>query len=121
MRTEYIMKLLKENNIIPQHRIMFLALSGHHQSAAGAREFVSQNYDILNRPEGIKLFLSLDLSSTNNKIGITPYGYLYRFKLQFTSGNNLYGRLKDVGENFLLNYASDIKTDTGVKSRCINL
>ncbi len=108
-----LIQILKDNNISPQHRIMFLALSGHHQSATGAREFVSQNYDILNRPEGIKLFISLDLSSTNNKIGITPYGYLYRFKLQFTSGNNLYGRLKDVGEKFLVSYASDIKAETG--------
>jgi ABC-type antimicrobial peptide transport system permease subunit len=108
-----LIRLIKENNITSQNRIMFLALSGHHQSAAGAREFVFQHYDLLNRPSGIKLFISLDLSSTNNKVGINPYGYLYRFILQFTTGNNIYNRLRNVGEDYLLDYAEEIKEDTG--------
>jgi hypothetical protein len=70
-----IIRIIKDNDIIPQQTIMFLALSGHNQAAAGAREFVYQNYDLLNKPSGFKLFLSLDLSSTSNKIGINPYGY----------------------------------------------
>lgn len=108
-----IIRIMKDNDIVPQQTIMFLALSGHNQAAAGAREFVYQNYDLLNKPSGIKLFLSLDLSSTSNKIGINPYGYLNKFKLQFTSGNNLNGRMKNIGENYLLNYASEIRESTG--------
>ena len=88
---------------------MFLALSGHNQAASGAREFVFQNYERLNIEGGIKLFLSLDLSASTNKIGINPYGYLYKFKLKYTTGNNLYRRLKSIGEDFFLQYASDIQ------------
>ncbi|WP_455143161.1 M28 family peptidase, partial [Candidatus Hodarchaeum mangrovi] len=57
-----LIRIIKENNIIPQKSLMFLALSGHNQAAAGAREFVFQNYKNLNQNGGIKLFLSLDLS-----------------------------------------------------------
>ncbi|MFX0086031.1 MAG: M28 family peptidase [Candidatus Hodarchaeota archaeon] len=108
-----LIRVIKENDITPQKTLMFLALSGHHQSAAGAREFVHQNYADLNKNSGIKLFLSLDLSATNNKIGINPYGYLYRFKLQFTSGNNLQNRMKDIGEGYLEKYTPIIQTETG--------
>ncbi|MFX0013155.1 MAG: M28 family peptidase [Promethearchaeota archaeon] len=104
-----LIHVINDNKIIPQKTIMFLALSGHNQAAAGAREFVYQNYDILNRESGIKLFLTLDLSASNYKIGINPYGYLYRFKLQFTTATNLEGRIKDVGENYLVEYASHIR------------
>ncbi|MHA2364939.1 MAG: M28 family peptidase [Candidatus Hodarchaeales archaeon] len=107
-----LIRLMNDNDIVPQKTIKFLALSGHNQASAGAREFVYQNYDSLNRDSGIKLFFSLDLSTTNNLIGLNPYGYLYRFKLQYTSGNNLYNRLKDVANDFLLSYASDIQTVT---------
>ncbi|MFV2016072.1 MAG: hypothetical protein ACC656_11625, partial [Candidatus Heimdallarchaeota archaeon] len=37
-----------------------------------------------------------------------PYGYLYKFKLQFTSGNNLYKRLKNIAQDFLLSYYPQI-------------
>ena len=109
-----LIHLIRDNDIIPTKTIMFIAFSGHHQSAAGSREFVYENYDIMNKNSGIKLFLSLDLSSTSTKIGINPYGYLYRFKLQFTSGNNLQNRMKDIGEGFLQGYASVIKSETNV-------
>lgn len=108
-----LIHLMREENITPQKTIMFLALSGHNQGAAGAREFVFQNYDILNIKGGIQLFISLDLSTANNKIGINPYGYLYKFRLRYTMGNNLYARLKTIGENFLLNYAEPIREATG--------
>lgn len=108
-----LIHLMRDENIVPKKTIMFLALSGHNQAAAGAREFVSQNYDILNTKGGIKLFLSLDLSASNNKVGINPYGYLYKFRLGYTLGNNLYSRLKTVGEDFLLNYAATIREVTG--------
>jgi ABC-type antimicrobial peptide transport system permease subunit len=108
-----LIRILKAEEITPQKTIMFLALSGHNQAAAGAREFVYQNYDILNIKGGIKFFLSLDLSATNRKIGINPYGYLYNLNLKYTLGNNLFGRLKAIGENFLLNYAPRIWEETG--------
>ncbi|MHA2303770.1 MAG: M28 family peptidase [Candidatus Hodarchaeales archaeon] len=108
-----MIRIMKDNDIVPEQTIMFVALSGHNQAAAGAREFVYQNYDLLNKPSGLKLFLSLDLSSTSNKIGINPYGYLNKFKLQFTTGNNLNGRMKNIGEGYLLNYASEIRDATG--------
>ncbi|UCE12994.1 MAG: M28 family peptidase [Candidatus Heimdallarchaeota archaeon] len=108
-----LIRIIRDNDIVPQKTIMFLALSGHNQAAAGAREFVYQNYDVLNVDAGIKLFLTLDISASNNKIGINPYGYLYRFKLQFTTGNNLEGRLKDVGEDHLVEYASEIRKASG--------
>lgn len=110
-----LIRMIKDNDIVPQKTIMFLALSGHNQAAAGAREFVYENYDLLNIDAGIKLFLTLDLSASSNKIGINPYGYLYRFKLQFTTGNNLEGRMKDVGEDFLVEYASEIQKASGYK------
>ncbi len=108
-----IIRVMRDENITPQKTIIFLALSGHNQAAAGAREFVHQNHDILNTKGGIKLFLSLDLSASNNKIAINPYGSLYNFNLKFTSGNNLYTRLKNIGEDFLNNYASSIREGTG--------
>ncbi|MHA2203372.1 MAG: M28 family metallopeptidase, partial [Candidatus Hodarchaeales archaeon] len=108
-----LIHLMRDENITPQKTIMFLALSGHNQAAAGAREFISQNYDILNAKEGIKLFLSLDLSASNNKVGINPYGHLYKFQLGYTLGNNLYARLKNIGEDFLVNYAATIREVTG--------
>ncbi|MHA2101139.1 MAG: M28 family peptidase, partial [Candidatus Kariarchaeaceae archaeon] len=108
-----LIRVFRDENITPQKTIMFLALSGHNQAAAGAREFVYQNYDILNIKGGIKFFLSLDLSATNNKIGINPYGYLYRLNLKYTLGNNLYSRLKTIGESFLLSYAPRIGEETG--------
>ncbi len=108
-----LIRVLKDEDITPQKTIMFLALSGHNQAAAGAREFVYQNYDILNIKGGIKFFLSLDLSATNDEIGINPYGYLYKLNLRYTLGNNLFGRLKTIGENFFLSYASRIREETG--------
>lgn len=102
-------RIMKDNDIVPKKTIMFLALSGHNQAASGAREFVFQNYERLNIKGGIKLFLSLDLSASTNKIGINPYGYLYKFKLKYTTGNNLYKRLKSIGEDLFLQYASDIE------------
>ncbi|NHJ01170.1 MAG: M28 family peptidase [Candidatus Heimdallarchaeota archaeon] len=108
-----LIRIFNDYNITPEKTIVFLAFSGHNQAAAGAREFVYQNYDKLNVDSGIKLFLSLDFSASNNKIGINPYGYLYSFKLQFTTSNNLEGRLKDVGEDYLINYASEIRSQTG--------
>jgi ABC-type antimicrobial peptide transport system permease subunit len=108
-----LIRIMNDNNIVPQKTIMFLALSGHNQAAAGAREFVFQKYASLNTPSGVKLFISLDLSATNYKIGINPYGYLNKFKLQFTTGNNLVGRMKNIGEDYLLNYASEIFDSTG--------
>ncbi len=108
-----LIRVMKNENITPQKTIMFLALSGHNQAAAGARDFVYQNFDILNVKGGIKLFLSLDLSTSNNKIGLNPYGYLYKFQLRFTLGNNLFTRLKTIGEDFLINYAERIREATG--------
>ncbi|MFX1282968.1 MAG: M28 family peptidase [Promethearchaeota archaeon] len=117
-----LIRIMKDNNIVPQKTIMFLALSGHNQAAAGAREFVYQNYKLLNVDSGIKLFISLDLSVTNNKIGINPYGYLYQFKLQYTTVNRLIERIQDVGEGFLQSYSTTIQEETGfsfeVKSYC---
>lgn len=107
-----LIKIMREEKITPQKTIMFLALSGHNQAAAGAREFVFQNYDFLNKKGGIKLFLSLDLSASNNIIGINPYGGLYRFQLKYTFGNKLYSRLKTVGEDFLIQYESFIQEAT---------
>ncbi|MFX0120631.1 MAG: M28 family peptidase [Promethearchaeota archaeon] len=107
-----LIHLMRDENITPQKTIMFLALSGHNQAAAGAREFVSQNYDNLNTNAGIKLFLSLDLSASNNIIGINPYGYLYKFQLKYTLGNKLVARLKTVGEDFLTDYAAAIRKAT---------
>ncbi|MHA2276376.1 MAG: M28 family peptidase, partial [Candidatus Kariarchaeaceae archaeon] len=106
-----LIRYMDDNDIIPQKSIMFLALSGHNQAAAGAREFVQQNYELLNIDSGIKLFLSLDLSATNNKIGITSYSHLYKFKLQFTSGNNLINRIKELAGIFE-NYANEIQEKT---------
>ncbi|MHA1993748.1 MAG: M28 family peptidase [Candidatus Hodarchaeales archaeon] len=105
-----LIRILKDNDIVPQKTIMFLALSGHNQAAAGAREFVSENYDLLNLDGGIKLFLSLDLSATTNTIGINPYGYLYKYKLRYTTGNNMYRRLKSVGDLFL-QYANEMSSE----------
>ncbi|MHA2074682.1 MAG: M28 family peptidase, partial [Candidatus Hodarchaeales archaeon] len=104
-----IIRVMKDNNVVPQKTLMFLALSGHNQAASGAREFVYQNYERLNKKGGIKLFLSLDLSASTRKIGINPYGYLYKFKLKYTIGNNLYRRLKSIGEEFFQQYAADIQ------------
>ncbi|MHA2364210.1 MAG: M28 family peptidase [Candidatus Hodarchaeales archaeon] len=107
-----LIRVFRDENITPQKTIMFLALSGHNQAAAGAREFVYQNYDFLNIKGGIKFFLSLDLSATDDKIGINPYGYLYKLNLKHTLGNNLYGRLKSFG-NALLSYVPLIREETG--------
>ncbi|MHA2297738.1 MAG: M28 family peptidase [Candidatus Hodarchaeales archaeon] len=118
-----LLRFMKDNSITPQKSIMFLALSGHNQAAAGAREFVAAHYDNINQnyngQRAIRLFLSLDLSATNDLIGINPYGYLYKFKLQYTTGNNLIGRIKDIGEGLILNYASAIldATDTAFRVR----
>ncbi|PWI46797.1 hypothetical protein CEE45_14935 [Candidatus Heimdallarchaeota archaeon B3_Heim] len=106
-----LIRIMKDNKVVPKKTLMFLALSGHNQAAAGAREFVSSNYDRLNRQGGIKLFLSLDLSSSTKIIGLNPYGYLYKFKLRYTTGNNLFYRLKSIGDIFL-QYASEIRMTT---------
>jgi hypothetical protein len=106
-----LIRIMKDTHIVPQKTIMFLALSGHNQAASGAREFVYQNYNRLNNNGGIKLFLALDLSATTNKIGINPYGYLYNFQLKFTTGNNLYRRVKSVGD-LLLQYGGGIQEAT---------
>ncbi|MHA1978065.1 MAG: M28 family peptidase [Candidatus Hodarchaeales archaeon] len=106
-----LIRIMKDNNIVPRKTLMFLALSGHNQAAIGAREFVFQNYDRLNLNGGIKFFLSLDLSASSTSIGINPYGYLYKYKLRYTTGNNLFGRLKSIGDLFL-QYASEIELST---------
>ncbi len=108
-----LIRVIKDNNITPEKTIMFLALSGHNQEAAGARNFVDQYYSLLNVDSGFKLFISLDLSATNTKVGINPYGYLYEFQLQFTTGNNLMKRMSEIGEDYLEAYAEDILTETG--------
>jgi len=104
---------MKTNGDTPKYTIMFLALSGHNQAAAGSREFVKQFREKMNVAGGIKLFLTIDLSATSEKIGIIPYGYLYKFKLQYTMSNNLYNVLKMVGEDRLIEYASDIRVESG--------
>ncbi|MHA2096850.1 MAG: M28 family peptidase, partial [Candidatus Hodarchaeales archaeon] len=106
-------RIIVENDIVPEKTIMFLALSGHNQQAAGARNFVDQYYSSLNTNEGIKLFLSFDLSSTNDKIAINPYGYLYKFQLQYTTGNRLITKLKDIAQNYLLTYTDSIMSESG--------
>ena len=106
-------RIIVDNNIIPEKTIMFLALSGHNQQAAGARNFVDQYYNSLNTNKGIKLFLSFDLSSTNDKIAINPYGYLYKFQLQYTSGNRLITKLKNIAQNYLLTYTESIMSESG--------
>ncbi len=105
-----LIHIFKANNIVPQKTLMFLALSGHNQAAIGAREFVYHHYDQLNQKGGIKFFLSLDLSASTTSIGINPYGYLYKYKLRYTTGNNMYRRLKSIGDLFL-QYASEIGSD----------
>ncbi|MHA2224078.1 MAG: M28 family peptidase [Candidatus Hodarchaeales archaeon] len=107
-----LIRIIKDNDITPEKTIMFLALSGHNQGAAGARNFVDQYYDILNVDSGIKLFISLDLSASNDKIAINPYGYLYKFLLQYTTGNKLLETIEVVGEDFLLKYSEDIQKET---------
>ncbi|PWI48935.1 hypothetical protein CEE45_04185 [Candidatus Heimdallarchaeota archaeon B3_Heim] len=106
-------RIINDNNIVPEKTIMFLALSGHNQQAAGARNFVDQNYSSLNLNKGIKLFLSFDLSTTNDKIAINPYGYLYKFQLQYTTGNRLITKLKDIAEDLLLTYTDEIMSESG--------
>ncbi len=106
-------RLINENDIVPEKSIMFLALSGHNQQAAGARNFVDQYYSSLNKNKGYKLFLSFDLSSTNDKIAINPYGYLYKFQLQYTSGNRLITKLKDIAQDYLLSYTDLIESESG--------
>jgi hypothetical protein len=108
-----LIRVIKDNNITPEKTLMFLALSGHNQQAAGARYFVDKYYSSLNVDSGIKLFFSLDLSTTSTKVGINPYGYLYNFQLQFTTGNRLIKRMKEIGEDYLEDYADDIRSDTG--------
>ncbi|MHA1995506.1 MAG: M28 family peptidase [Candidatus Hodarchaeales archaeon] len=105
-------RIIKDNSIVPEKTIMFLALSGHNQQAAGARNFVDQYYSSLNVNKGIKLFLSFDLSSTNNKIAINPYGYLYKFQLQYTTGNRLITKLKDIAQDFFLSYTDAIMSES---------
>ncbi|MEM0171620.1 MAG: FtsX-like permease family protein [Thermoproteota archaeon] len=61
----------------PKRSVLFVALAGHYQGLWGAREFVERHFDELG--SHIISFVSLDLASESNQIGIYAFGSTYSF------------------------------------------
>ena len=62
----------------PKRTIMFLALAGHHQGLAGAREFTYKHLNELGSK--IKIFINLDLSTRSNILGVYYWGLFYAYE-----------------------------------------
>jgi len=66
----------------PKRTMWFVALSGHWQALAGAREFTEKYYFYDPIKEGSKVvwaFMGLDFSTDMNKVGIVSTGHMYKF------------------------------------------
>jgi ABC-type antimicrobial peptide transport system permease subunit len=73
-------RLFSENK--PTRNVWFVALSGHWQALAGAREFVEEYYfkdEVLGGKRKIWMFIGLDFSSDSDVIGVLWRGYMYNY------------------------------------------
>lgn len=61
----------------PKRSVLFVALAGHYQALWGAREFVERHFDDLGG--SIISFVSLDLASESDQIGVYAFGSTYSF------------------------------------------
>ncbi|MGC9202503.1 MAG: FtsX-like permease family protein [Thermoproteota archaeon] len=61
----------------PKRSVLFVALAGHYQALWGAREFVEQHFDDLGGR--IISFISLDLASESDQVGVYAFGSTYSF------------------------------------------
>ena len=73
----------------PKRTMMFVALSGHNQKLAGAREFVFKHFNDIGSK--LKLFINLDLSTESDTVG-TPFWGLYA---QYVQSLGMYLDLRD--------------------------
>jgi len=66
----------------PKRTVMFLALSGHHQGLAGAREFVHKHFNQIGTK--FKILINLDISTKSDTLGFLYwscfYGYIKPFE-----------------------------------------
>jgi hypothetical protein len=64
----------------PARSVLFVALSGHYEGLAGAREFVERYYfgDQAIGPKVVAL-INLDISSDTDKLGVLYAGYFYTY------------------------------------------
>jgi len=76
-----VAELLQLANFLSQYRpkrsILFVALAGHYQALWGAREFVYKHFDELQGK--IISFVSFDLSSDSEQIGVYAIGSSYTY------------------------------------------
>jgi len=70
-------RIFSQPNFKPRRSILFVALSGHHIALSGAREFVYSHLDKVKTK--LKLFISIDLSTHSDTVGIFYYGYFFNY------------------------------------------
>jgi len=66
----------------PRRSVWLVALSGHWQALAGAREWVESNFfkfDVATGKRRIWMFFNLDFSTDSDRVLITHAGYYYRY------------------------------------------
>jgi hypothetical protein len=75
----------------PKHTVMFLASSGHHMGFRGICDFLSRHSrkekhfaKLMTEPFDIRLFISLDLTSQTNEIGVWNSTRTFYYKRFFT-------------------------------------
>jgi len=102
------------SNNKPRRTLMFVALSGHYQSLAGARSFTEKyffdNLVYENIGKRIKLFVNLDMATDGQYVGIYYSGFFYYLAAPWIAGyapvdrfRNLYGTFNEIIENMLTN------------------
>jgi len=102
------------SNNKPRRTLMFVALSGHYQSLAGARYFTERyffnNTEYEKTGNRIKLFIDLDMATDSQNVGIYYSGFFYFLAAPWIAGyspsdrfRNLYDIFGDIIENMLTN------------------
>lgn len=91
----------------PTRSVVLVALSGHHQGLAGAREFVERHFNEIGLK--IKMFIGMDISSDTNQIGIFSIGSSYTF-FNLQNFNLKYGALVN---RFFVTYLGQMRRVLG--------
>ena len=87
--------------------VVLVALSGHHQGLAGAREFVERHFSEIGSK--IKVFIGMDISSDTDQIGIFSIGSSYTF-FNIQNFNLKYGALVN---KFFVTYLGQMRRVLG--------
>lgn len=87
----------------PKHTVMFLASSGHHLGFRGICDFLSRHSrkekhfaELMTEPFDIRLFISLDLTSQTDEVGVWNSTRTFYYKRFFTPFGRLFEEYADV-------------------------